>query len=541
MSVGSHKDAFKAHQLVKKLVKSEPNPVLARLAADILLDFVKNHRQVNLNFMLDILPEDPTMYDNPKLDSALEAVGALCEKCAENHVNSCFVNQARRILIAAKTRVDLGSDFDGSKTLSQLLEDAMKRAECPKLSDQERPDFHNQNTFHGDIPESYEELRRKYEELREKNVFQATLIEEIVNTIRSVSEGNFEAEMPVHDDVQLGQLATAFNLMLRTINKTMNRLDGLVAERTSELNRSNEALHKSLGQLNEINVRLNRTLEDAERANRHITESIQYAKMIQSSLLPNPENIRTFLPDSFYIWMPRDIVGGDFIFTDYVGDGFVIAVIDCTGHGVPGAFMTMIATLGLKKIIRDEGWRDPAQILRRLSFLVKTTLQQDTDYALSDDGLDAAICFVSGLSSVATDNGQQITHKRQLTFAGAKLPLFYIHNGEINVIKGDRKSLGYKKSDLRFNFTNHTFDIRKGMSFYMFTDGFADQLGGKRNRRLGTGKFKELLKKNAHLPFKKQREILLQSFEEYRGENERQDDVTLLGFGFMGDQESTRQ
>ena len=269
-------------------------------------------------------------------------------------------------------------------------------------------------------------------------------------------------------------------------------------------------------------VEIEREAVEAER--RKIMDSIQYAQMIQSSLLPNPENIKTFFGDSFFILIPKDVVGGDFIFTDYTADGLVIAVIDCTGHGVPGAFMTIVASFGLRKIIKDEGCHEPARILKRLNFFVKTTLQQDTDYALSDDGLDAAICSVRFKEGYFTS--------LELTFAGARLPLFYVQNKEINVIKGDRQSIGYKKSELNFNFTSHLLNVEKGMSIYMCSDGFADQLGGKRDRRMGSRRFKSLLKKSAHLPFDSQRDTLLQAFNEYKGENERQDDVTVVGFGF---------
>jgi len=297
-----------------------------------------------------------------------------------------------------------------------------------------------------------------------------------------------------------------------------------VEERTSELRSSNERLREEITERKRIEEALRKSKKKAEKereaaetANTKIMDSIRYAKMIQDSLLPNPENIKSFLPNSFFIWMPRDIVGGDFIFTDYCEDGFIISVIDCTGHGVPGAFMTMISAFGLRKIIRDEGFREPGQILRRLSFLVKTTLQQDTEYALSDDGLDAAIIFVK-------------PEQKQIVFAGAKLPLVYAHNDEVTVIKGDGKSIGYKKSDLKFNFTNHTIHIEEGMSFYMFSDGFVDQLGEKTDRRFGTRRLRELLEKNCGEPFDRQRDVLLQAFEDYKGSSERQDDVTLLGF-----------
>ncbi|MCP4350426.1 MAG: PAS domain S-box protein [Desulfobacterales bacterium] len=282
--------------------------------------------------------------------------------------------------------------------------------------------------------------------------------------------------------------------------------------------------------------------EIAEAANMKIMDSIRYAKMIQSSLLPNPDDLKTYLSRSFLIWTPKDIVGGDFIFTDYCppvsppdwGGSLILAVIDCTGHGVPGAFMTTIASSGLRRIVRDECCHDPGEILEKLNFFVKNTLQQDTEHALSDDGLDAAICLISGQSSLFeghSDNGDQSAHG-QLIFAGARLPLYYIQDNTLNLIKGDRMSIGYKRSDLSFKYSNHTVKIEKGMSFYMFSDGFIDQLGGKKGIRYGSRRFKELLTENSAKPFGEQKELLLKSFEDHKGKNERQDDVTVVGFGF---------
>jgi PAS domain S-box-containing protein len=274
------------------------------------------------------------------------------------------------------------------------------------------------------------------------------------------------------------------------------------------------------------NIDERKKLEESLREkNSRITDSIQYARLIQRTLLPNPENMKQLFPDSFFIWAPRDIVGGDFIFTDHFEDQFIIAVIDCTGHGVPGAFMTLIAYFALKNIVRDEGHRDPAHILKRLNFMVKTALRQDTDYALSDDGLDAAVVKCSLPS--AANGGQMI-------FAGAKLPLICISGEHIRVIKGDKQSIGYKRSDLNFNFTNHRVNIEAKMCCYMATDGFADQLGGRKEHRFGTKRFMNLLKENAELPFEKQREKLIRAFKEWQqlGGTEKQDDVTVVGFGF---------
>ncbi len=282
----------------------------------------------------------------------------------------------------------------------------------------------------------------------------------------------------------------------------------------------------------------------AEAAIESVMDSIRYARMIQSSMLPSPEDIHRFLPDSFFIWMPKDIVSGDFIFTDFFAGGLILAVIDCTGHGVPGAFMTMVAIFALKKIIRDTECHDPAQILNQLNVIVKTTLHQNTKYALSNDGLDAAVVTLRLPEPMRkkpeTDceiSGHHVKNLAPccLTFAGAKLPLIYVLDGVATVIRGDRQSVGYRQSrwsDIEFEFTNHTVELRKGMSFYMFSDGFGDQLGGNKRRPFGSRRLKEMLTEHARLPFEKQRENFLRVFNEYKGKNEMQDDVTFVGFGF---------
>jgi len=255
-------------------------------------------------------------------------------------------------------------------------------------------------------------------------------------------------------------------------------------------------------------------------ANKAVMDSIRYAELIQKSILPNIDEVKIVMPDSFFIWLPRDIVGGDIFFVHSFDKGFVFAVIDCTGHGIPGAFMSMIAFSALKRIVSDGNCDNPAEILKRMNKIVKTSLRQDTAYTLSDDGLDAAICAVKIKDTCS-----------ELTFAGAKMPLYYVRNGEIRIVKGDRRSIGYKRSDLNFDFGNYMIPIEKGTVFYMASDGFTDQLGAD-NRRFGAARFGELLKKIAHLPFEKQREILLEAFEVHKGTRHRQDDVTVAGFGF---------
>ncbi len=286
----------------------------------------------------------------------------------------------------------------------------------------------------------------------------------------------------------------------------------------SDLNMELEQYNLTLEQkVEERTAELNQSLLDVERANRKLMDSIDYATVIQRSLLPNMEVVNKYLPESFFLWMPRDVVGGDIFFTEFFEDSFLIGVLDCTGHGVPGAFMTMIASTGLQQIIRDEGCLDPSEILKRLNFIVKTSLQQDTDFSMSDDGLDAAICFVN-------------VKEKLLSFSGARLPLLIVHNGRSQIIKGDQRSIGYRKSDLNHEFSKRIIDIKKGMSFYLFSDGIIDQIGGKKNFRFGNKRFAGMMERLGQLPFKQQQDHVLDEFNRYKGDNETRDDVTVIGF-----------
>ena len=285
--------------------------------------------------------------------------------------------------------------------------------------------------------------------------------------------------------------------------------------------------HLSLTQAHEKLETQNATLI---KANGKIMDSIRYARMIQTSILtPNLNILETIFPESFILWMPKDVVSGDFIFSHVFEDGVLIVVADCTGHGVPGALMTMIVSSGLTKIVKDGECRNPAQILGKLNAFVKTSLHQDTRDALSDDGLDAAICFIrppfSGQGKGEKDDFGSVV------FAGARLPLFYIIKDEVFFIRGDRKSIGYKRSDLNFVFSNHTVPVQEKTAFYMLTDGFSDQLGGKKRYGFGRNRFISLLKTSGKKPFEKQKDVFLHAFKDYKGEEERQDDVTVVGFG----------
>ncbi len=291
----------------------------------------------------------------------------------------------------------------------------------------------------------------------------------------------------------------------------------------------NSIIHEQLGQLNTLlaleKSELAMAKKETEISNRkqskyltEILDSIRYAERIQRSMLPSSEAMKSMLPNSFCLWIPKDIVGGDAYYLEPVNNGFYIALLDCTGHGVPGAMMTMVATIFLRRIITDYKSSGPTIIMKQLNSIVKNFLKQDSEDTLSDDGMDAAICFVD-------------RDKKKLVYAGAKLSLYYSNDDKIIQIKGDRQSLGYKKSDVDFQFTEHEISIDGQTTFYLTTDGYIDQIGGGKTLPYGWKRFIKLLGDNQGESLENQFTILDSSLKEYMGEeNPQVDDITVIGF-----------
>ncbi len=327
----------------------------------------------------------------------------------------------------------------------------------------------------------------------------------LTDAARSLSKGNFaisiNTSMVSQDEI--GVLASSFVEMSRELKTSYEQLEEYsrtleqkVAERTQELHES---------------------LRHVETANQKIMESIEYAKLIQHALLPNWQEFQARFPQSFLLWQPRDVVGGDIFFAEFTGERCVLAVLDCTGHGVPGAFMTMIASSTMSRIVRDERCCNPAEALQRLNAVIKQVLHQNHASKLSDNGLDAAICTIDFSS-------------RTLVFAGARLGLFVVNGSETKLVKGDRLSIGYKRSPEQFAFTNHHIAFENETNFYIATDGYLDQIGETTRTRFGTRRFEALLSAQSRQPFDVQREAFISAFDAYRGQRERLDDVTILGF-----------
>ncbi len=248
-----------------------------------------------------------------------------------------------------------------------------------------------------------------------------------------------------------------------------------------------------------------------------IMDSLGYARMIQAAMLPEPDEINAVLPDHSIWYAPRDIVGGDFYYVEKVEGNIVVAVADCTGHGVPGSFMTLIANWELKRIVKGEKCYDPGEILVRMNRRIKKALKQDKDGAFADDGLDMAVCVLN-------------PEKRRLEYAGARIDLKYVSEGEIHTVKGDRRSLGYVSLRGDYMYRVHRLYLESPVTVYLYTDGIVDQPGENTGQRFGSNRLNEVISEGVRLPLPEQCDRLKEILAAYRGERDQVDDMTMVAF-----------
>jgi PAS domain S-box-containing protein len=259
----------------------------------------------------------------------------------------------------------------------------------------------------------------------------------------------------------------------------------------------------------------------AAAANQLILQSLRYARRIQAAILPQARELSVVTADHFLIWEPRDIVGGDFFWTQALKDGQAIIVGDCTGHGVPGAFMTLVAWGMLDRMLQQAPSENPSQVLSGLHSGVQSLLGQDQKVGETDDGLEAGVCFIN-------------PDRRKMTFAGARFSLWRSNEEGVIEIKGDRKGVGYRRYPKETSFTDVTMPYRASDSFYMTTDGLIDQIGGPRGRSFGKYRFQQMLKKYQGHPMEMQAEAVREDLAKYQGSQSRRDDLTVLGFVPLG-------
>ena len=258
---------------------------------------------------------------------------------------------------------------------------------------------------------------------------------------------------------------------------------------------------------------------EIQNKNKKIADSINYAKRIQNAILPNNTVIHRVIPDSFILYKPKDVVSGDFPWYVKTGDAIYMAAVDCTGHGVPGALLSLIGYFLLNDIVKSRKISDPGVILDQLDEGVTSTLRQDQDDSKTKDGMDIALCKIN-------------MKDRKVEYAGAHRPLYVMKDGEMVQIKGNKFAIGGGIYKNQTNFTNHKLSLKKGDSFYFCSDGYPDQFGGPQNRKYGPKRLRSLIADIHEKPMKEAYKIFDKSWEDWKGNEKQTDDVLLIGIKF---------
>jgi ligand-binding sensor domain-containing protein/serine phosphatase RsbU (regulator of sigma subunit) len=370
--------------------------------------------------------------------------------------------------------------------------------------------------------------------------------------IRAKQQGNYDWSKPLSLKFEIkkpwylswASLATFFLIFISLMWVALNlytlrlkRQRALLTQKVSEATQEVEARAESLKQANallqkqalEINqqkeniTRQKNTIEDAlrtiARKNKQITDSLRYAQTIQKVILPEEHLIKQNFKDYFLIYQPKDVVSGDFYWVFKTENKLVLAVVDCTGHGVPGAFMSMIGYSLLYRIIKLKGVDNPSDIMRMLHTEIRVVLRQKD--GTNTDGMDVCLCVIEKFT-----NTQNQT-KFRINFCGAKRPLYYFTSDSLYMLEGDRKSVGGWQG-LEKDYTNQEIVLYENDMIYLSTDGLADQNNLKR-RKFGENQMLRILEKNARLAMIEQKRQIEEALSKHQENTDQRDDITLLG------------
>lgn len=256
--------------------------------------------------------------------------------------------------------------------------------------------------------------------------------------------------------------------------------------------------------------------QEIEEQNKSIKDSITYASLIQEAMLPQKEILTSSFAHSFVIYRAKDIVSGDFYWFSERDDKLLLAVADCTGHGVPGALMSMVGNGLLNEIVNVKGITEPHIILEKMNKGLRKSLKQDINGNQNGDGMDMALCVIDKKNHV-------------IEFSGANRHLLYFRKMEYELIKGNKHGIGGLYTDPELEFSNHTIPYQEGDIIYMYTDGYADQFGGKNVKRMMTRNLIKLLKHTLSFGIAEQELLLIKWLENWQGKLEQTDDILLLG------------
>jgi serine phosphatase RsbU (regulator of sigma subunit) len=320
-------------------------------------------------------------------------------------------------------------------------------------------------------------------------------ISRLTLSAEALAQGSYDVALPPAGDDEVGALTRAFNVMVQRVRSHTAELENRVSERTHALENTNRLM---------------------VAAHKQIEDSINYASLIQRAILPDRQLLQSLGERHFVLWRPRDVVGGDFYVFRADGDNYLVGVVDCAGHSVPGALMTMLARAAIDHAIQEVGAADPAAILTHTEATVRAMLEDTTLPRAIATNMDAGLAYVDRAAG-------------RVVFSGARISLYHSDGQTVGEVKGLRRALMDRRPGA---FTNVDVPLGSGQTYYLTTDGFLDQAGGKDGFGFGNSRFADLLKQNAGLPLADQATAFLNALSQYQGDRPQRDDITVLSFKF---------
>ncbi|MGE4340905.1 MAG: SpoIIE family protein phosphatase, partial [Pigmentiphaga sp.] len=317
----------------------------------------------------------------------------------------------------------------------------------------------------------------------------------LLSSAHAIATGQYSVKLPPPSNVEIGVLSRSFGEMADLIRLHTTELEDRVRARTRELEAANQAM---------------------ATAQKKIGDSIDYASMIQQATLPTRQLIRSLGRNHFVLWRPRDVVGGDFYIFQADNGNYLLGIIDCAGHGVPGALMTMLAKAAVDVAIQECGPDDPAAMLTRTDTAMRAMLR--------DSHLPRGLATNADAGLVYIDR-----QRGKLRYAGARISLYASDGRSVIEHRGGKRTLGERR---RGDYDNLELPLDNGTTYYLTTDGILDQAGGEHGYGFGNQRFLELLRRLASLPLTEQADTLNAELAAYQGNRPQRDDITLLSFRF---------
>jgi sigma-B regulation protein RsbU (phosphoserine phosphatase) len=344
-----------------------------------------------------------------------------------------------------------------------------------------------------------------------------TPIKRLVQNVNRIAKGNLKDRALIEGSNEIATLSKHFNTMIERIEEYYNVLEQRVRDRTKEIEQQKEEITSQRDALADRNKQIEAAYKKIEAQNAHITDSIRYAEQIQKALLPPDNQVEELFPESFVLFHPKDIVSGDFYWMRELDGHKAFVAADCTGHGVPGAFMSLLGISSLNEIVDRNSIQQAGPILDNLREHIKKSLRQTGKDREQKDGMDLSIAIYN-------------PETNKVVCAGANNSLVLISDGEVNVIKADRMPIGiYRKEH---PFTNHEIQVKKGDILYMFSDGYPDQFGGPNGRKFLAKNFRNLLHEVHVAPIKEQRDLIDKRLKQWMQGEEQVDDILVVGIKF---------